>query len=352
MISDGKKYIKTALLAAAFIMLTGCSKTTERTDEGFEKIKALDYSGAVASFDEAVQNGEDPETALRGRGMAYMGLMDYESAVASFEEALSHAGLFPSDMELDINYYLATSQYKAGDLQGAVKTLDAIVESSKKSPEVYFLRGSIKLEGGDSNAGAEDMNLALYYAEHDTSMTIRIYQAFDQNGLKEEGRAYLSRAIEERLSEMSDYEKGMIYYYLEDYENARDNLEAFRAGGNNDPDTLLMLGKTYEQLGDSNYAGGLYQKYLNENEPVAQIWNQLGLCKLKSGEYQEAYNAFENGIAMEDNAAVIQDLRFNLIVACENLGDFQKAAALMADYIKDYPDHEAAKREYTFLQSR
>ena len=255
-------------------------------------------------------------------------------------------------MERDINYYLATAQYKTGDIPEAVKTLDAIAESSRKSAEVYFLRGSMKVESGDVNAGAQDLNLALYYADHDTSMTIRIYQVFDANGRKEDGRAYLSRAIEERLSVMSDYEKGIIYYYLEDYENARDNLEAFRSGGNNDPDTLLMLGKTYEQLGDSNYAGSLYQKYLNENEPVAQIWNQLGLCKLKSGEYEAAYNAFASGLEMEDNASVLRDLRFNQIVAVEYMGDLKKAAALMGDYIKDYPDHEEAKREYAFLQTR
>ena len=113
-----------------------------------------------------------------------------------------------------------------------------------------------------------------------------------------------------------------------------------------------MLGKTYEMLGDSNYAAGLYQKYLNENEPVAQIWNQLGLCRMRTAQYQDALSAFNSGLAMEDNASVLQELRFNQIAAYEFMGDFGQASALMRDYLNEYPDHEEAKREYTFLQSR
>ena len=208
------------------------------------------------------------------------------------------------------------------------------------------------METGADQAAVEDLNLALYYGEHSTEMTIRVYQVFERNGKKEEGRSYLSNAIEERLSEMSDYEKGVIYYYLEDYENSRDNLEAYRATGNNDSDTLLMLGKTYEQLGDSNYAAGLYQKYLDENEPNAVIWNQLGLCKLDIGQYADALSAFNSGLAMEDNIAVLQELKFNQIVACEYCGDFQQAASLLREYLTQYPDDAVATREMTFLQTR
>lgn len=64
---------------------------------------------------------------------------------------------------------------------------------------------------------------------------------------------------------MTDYEKGVVYYYSKDYENARNFLELAKSGAKEiSSDTLLMLGKTYEQLGDSNYAASLYEKYLAE----------------------------------------------------------------------------------------
>ncbi|MBR4760211.1 MAG: tetratricopeptide repeat protein [Lachnospiraceae bacterium] len=348
----GKKQAICVMAAAVLLGLTGCGKENTQVNMGMDQVAALDYSTAITTFESAIEQGEDKELAYRGEGMAYMGLMDYENAVAAFENALSNAGMFPSDVETDINYYLATAQYKAGMKEEAVSTLDAIADLKQKRPDVYFLRGSIKMEMDDVTHATEDLNLALYYADHDTDMIIRIYQVMERCGHKDEGRAYLTSAIEDRLSDMSDYEKGIIYFYLEDYENARDNLEAFRGSGKGDADALLMLGRTYEQLGDSNYAAGLYQKYLAENDPEARIWNQLGLCKCRTGEYADALTAFNSGLAMEGNASVLQELKFNQIVAYEYMGDFAKAAQLCRDYIQQYPDHEQAQREYTFLQTR
>ena len=340
------------LMTACCLFMGGCGRKEDMIHTGMGQLEALDYAAALSTFETAVENGEDRELAYRGEGMAYLGLSDYEKSIEAFEAALSEAGMFPGEVEADINYYLATAQYKAGQKQEAIDTLSAIAGIKDKQPEVYYLRGAVEMETGADQAAVEDLNLALYYADHSTDMTIRVYRVFEQNGKKEEGRSYLSNAIEERLSTMSDYEKGIIYYSLEDYENARDNLEAYRATGNNDTDTLLMLGKTYEQLGDSNYAAGLYQNYLEENEQNALIWNQLGLCKLNTGQYADALSAFNSGLAMEDNQNVLQELRFNQIVACEYTGDFQKAASLIRDYLEAYPDDEAAKREMTFLQTR
>ncbi len=347
-----KSLIILALGTAMALSLSGCGSEDTNVKAGMEQIAALDYRAALQSFDAALEGGEDKELALRGKGIAYMGMSDYANAVSSFEEALENGGMFPSDTEKDINYYLATAQYKAGLKQEALETLNAVAGLEDKKSEVYFLRGGIEMELGQDQPAVEDLNLALHYADQSTEMTIRVYQVFEKNGKKDEGRMYLSNAIEQRLSTMSDYEKGVIYYYMEDYENARDNLEAYRATGKNDTETLLMLGKTYEQLGDSNYAAGLYEKYLKENDPDAVIWNQLGLCKLETKEYADALSAFNNGLAMENNVSVLQDLKFNQIVAYEYSGDFQKAASLMREYLMAYPDDTAAQREMEFLKTR
>ena len=47
-----------------------------------------------------------------------------------------------------------------------------------------------------------------------------------------------------------------------------------------------------------------------------------------------------------------QELRRNEIIALEYLQDFVQAREKMTSYLADYPDDEAAAREYEFLQSR
>ena len=115
-------------------------------------------------------------------------------------------------------------------------------------------------------------------------------------------------------------------------------------------DVVSLLGQTYEKLGDYNYAASVYSNYLS-NTPDAQIYNQLGLCDLKIGEYEAALNAFQAGIAIEGNE-LMQVLKFNEIVAYEYLGDFKQATVLMQKYLSTYPDDEKALREYEFLQTR
>ena len=148
---------------------------------------------------------------------------------------------------------------------------------------------------------------------------------------------------------LKDYEKGKLYYYLEDYTNARTYLDAFVNG--NDAELSLILGQTYEKLGDMNYAGVVYQTYLDSNAPDAAIYNSLGICLMNQQKYAEALEKFQAGIDMGDNYQM-QNLKFNLIVAYEYLGNFEQAKLLIEEYLKIYPEDEQAQKEYEFLQTR
>ena len=148
---------------------------------------------------------------------------------------------------------------------------------------------------------------------------------------------------------MTNYEKGRICYYLEDYENARTYLEKAREEGGYE--AALFLGKTYEILGDLNYAISVYNSYLENEEPNARMLNQLGLCKMRAEDYAGALTAFQSAINIEDNG-MMQTLKMNEIVAYERLGQYEEAASRMSSYLSSYPDDEAAKREYEFLKTR
>ena len=72
---------------------------------------------------------------------------------------------------------------------------------------------------------------------------------------------------------------------------------------------------------------------------------------MQMGEYESALTAFQTAMSIENNE-MMQSLKFNEIVAYEYMEDYKAAAALMNDYLKTYPDDEAAQREYKFLKTR
>lgn len=340
-------------LLAVSMVLGGCAKENTKINEGMQAIEKLDYNSALPLFEQAIVEQEDLELAYRGQGLCYLGMTEYEQAIESFEKALSHAGMFVTDTEVDINYYLATAQYKNGDNAAALETLNAIAGVREKQAEVYYLRGLVKMENGDYESAVSDLDTALGRTKGDTAMAIRIYHVFADHDRVEEGKAYLSAALNNHEKSMTDYEKGTVYYYLEDYENAKNCLENAKSDGKHeDAETVLMLGKTYEKLGNSNYAAGVYKLFLEQNGDHPAMYNQLGLCKLETGEYEAALNAFDSGLAVTENNDCIQQLRFNQIVAYEYLGEFEKASALMNGYLESYPDDAQAVREYEFLRTR
>lgn len=341
-----------ACLAAAVVLfsLTGCGKSgRENIDAGMEAIAGMEYEQALDYFENALAKGEDSRLLYRGQGLAYMGLTQYEEAAQSFEKALANSNILVDNLDYDINYYLATAYYKTGKAAEAIDVYNAILALKENERNAYYLRGTIELEQGSYDAAIADFDKTIALNKKDYGQLISIYQVLEKNGYKQVGQEYLQAAMETDEKSMTDYERGRISYYLEDYTSACAYLE--RARSNGDEETILYLGKTYEALGDYNYAANVYSAYVAEHTDSEQMYNQLGMCRMKMGSYEEALQAFQAGMNVENND-LLQTLQFNEIAAYEYMGEFKKAAVLMDNYLKTYPGDEEAKRENVFLQTR
>lgn len=345
-----KKYKVCLALAGMMIFLAGCGKNgQENIKLGMEAVENMEYEQALTCFENALANGEDNRLLFRGQGLAYMGLTRYAEASQSFEKALANSNVIVDNMDYDINYYLATAYYKNGEPDKAVAVYDAVLALKDTERNAYFLRGAIRLEQGNYEAAIQDFDKTISLNKKDYGQLIAIYEVLEKNGYKQIGQEYLQAAMEADEKSMTDYERGRISFYLEDYASASTYLERARANG--DEETILYLGKTYEALGDYNYAANVYSTYLAEHTDSEQMYNQLGICKMRMGNYEEALSAFQAGMNVENNS-MLQTLQFNEIVAYEYLGEYKKAAVLMESYLKTYPGDETAKRENIFLQTR
>ena len=338
------------LAALALAVLSGCgSGKTENLDQGMALVEQLEYEEALKSFDAAVLNGEDAQLAYRGMGLAYMGLSQYDSAVSSLQRALSFSDERPDQLDYDINYYLATAYYKQGNLDGAKGVYESIIALRPKEKTAYYLKGVIELAQGDTEAASADFDTAVSIDSRDYDLRIDIFCSCAENGQQELGQGYLQAVLDDGDSKLSDYNRGRMNYYLGNYDTARNALES-AMDTDSSSEVVSLLGQTYEQLGDYNYAASVYNNYLSQTLD-AQIYNQLGLCDMRIEEYEAALTAFQSGIAMEGNQ-IMQTLRFNEIVACEYLGQFDQAKLKMEEYLALYPDDAKAQREYEFLQTR
>jgi len=332
-----------------FAVLTGCGRNGNKLEEGMQLIKGLDYQGALTAFDEAELQQENARLIARGRGIAYMGLTDYDKAVECFVESLAGSNGLVEDIDFDLNYYLAAAYTKSGQPEQAEAIYDAILALRPEEEDAYFLRGCVRLDLSDYEGAKGDFDQTISMDSKNYDRLIEIYEVLAHYGYKEVAQEYLQTAIANAPSNMNAYDSGRIYFYLEEYQKAYLALEEAKEEG--DAESYLYLGRAYEATGDYNYAASVYNSYISKDTGNAEIYNQLGLCEMAKGEYQKALEAFQAGMQIEDSG-LLQSLSFNEIVAYEYLGEYQKAAVLLDNYLKTYPDDENARREQEFLLTR
>lgn len=347
-----RKLIYIAIIGIGIaILCAGCneSETNPNVTAGMEAIEALEYDAAQEDFKEALVAGEDERLIYRGQGLAYMGSMDYEDAITSFEKCLSISSCLVDSLDYDVNYYLATAYEKNNQPEEAETIYDTILQLRPQDTEARYLHGIVLLEQNEAEAAESDFEKVISQEPSDYDMLLSIYEELDEYGYGEIGQEYLQTALDNKTDSMSDYDTGRIYYYLEDYEDARTYLETANEAGVEG--AAYYLGKSWEALGEYNYAASVYQNYLQEQGESATIYNELALCEMQLEDYDDALEAIQNGLNLDDSD-MTQTLQFNQIVIYEYQGDFSQAAELMETYVSSYPDDADAAREYEFLQTR
>lgn len=342
--------IRIAITAAllSMLLLTGCTASTENIDAALDCAFEQKYDEALEYLDKAALAAEDARAQSRARGIVYIGLARYDEAIEELLLALSMSNGDVTEFDYDVSYYLAVAQYKSGDYDGAIETYSAIIALRPNEANPYFLRGSVRLYADYYDDAIRDFNNAIDRDKKNPDLYINIYEVLSACGKEDAGQDFLDKAV--RLdTKLSDYQKGRLYYYQGDYENARNFLEKART--DEGEGVTEYLGMTYEALGDTNYAASLYKTYLEKHPDDAIVQNQLGRCLMNAGEYDEALKCFEAALALP-GVTNAQALRLNEIAAYEYKGDFKKAYVLMKAYLQIYPDDENAKREYKFLETR
>ncbi len=348
------RYHIIACTALAAVLLTGCGSLNGRhnIDSGFSYIESHEYQNALDSFDAAEELGEDKCLIYRGRGIAHLNRGEYDEAIGNLLSSLAADEGIVDDMDFDTNYYLAEAYLNTGEYNKAKEVYDAILSLRGNDSNAYYLRGTAELASGNYDAGYSDFTKAIALNSRDYSMIIMIYKALAEYGYTDEAAAILQTAIDNGREFMSNFEKGQISFYLGNNGEAQSYLEAANNERNQEKEpVVLLLGQTGEKQGDYNYAISVYRNYLSEEPDSALVYNQLGMCQIRQGDYESAVSSFEAGLALDDKN-VNQALMLNEITAYEYNGDFEVAQSMMQTYLEKYPDDQEAIRENIFLSTR
>lgn len=343
---------KMFLMLACCLTLSGCTgtqKSTVNMDQGNALLEQGHYQEALGSFQTALDAGEDLVQSYRGEGISYLGMENYAGAISSFTNALNAAKSNQVEIIQDIRLYKAAAEYKMQDYDSCMVTCAEILATEEQA-DAYYLRGACEMKKGQEDEAEADFDEAVRLKPEDYGLYLNIYEVYREQNLSSDGGKYLEQALAIGGSDAESlYQRGRIYYYLGNYERAKEEL-ANAAVQNHGP-SILLLSQVNIETNDMESAQSLAQQYISEIGETCEAYNIMALVYIAQENYDAALEQISRGLALETEEGR-QDLLFNEIVVYERKLDFQTAKAKAEEYVSLYPADQQGQKEYAFLKTR
>ncbi len=319
---------------------------------GMTYVQIHRYDEALSAFEQAIActTEEDAlQMAKRGAGIVYSYKGNYAMAIEQFKAALSYAGERYTETELDILYYLAEVQSRNGDSADAINSYTEIIEANDDA-NAYMLRGLAHYKIGDYENTESDLEMAIRMNKKNYKLYLTYYDVLMGQGKTEEARQILLNATKLGGKSGEDFaNRGMIYVYMEDYENA---VKAFQTAIDKKYlEAYIGLADAYVSQGDIMQGLVCYEELFATGKAAATAYNQYGLCLMEMERYEEAADAFSKGLELNDPLVDAQ-LMFNEAVAYEQMRDWTTAYEKMKAFVQKYPENEEGQHEFIFLETR
>lgn len=340
------------LLAAGLgaLLLTGCGGENQKTYEQVNAdLEEANYDYALNEYQACISAGYKLAQSYRGSGIVKLRTGDYQGAIDDLTNALNDEKTGKSDRK-DLLEYRAAAELKAELYDQAMADCQTLAEDYSLNANDYYLTGCVALAMDSYDEASSNFSEA-YGSDSTYEMAIQIYEAYLGQDMEADGTRYLEAALKTEAKTADDYcERGKVYYYMDDYENARTELTT--AADKGSTEATLILGMVYMAQGDTSNARSFYQQYIDaDGDDPAKGYNGLALCDISDGDYDSALQNISQGLG-DATSDEMRDLLFNEIVVYEKKLDLSTALSKAQEYVQTFKDDDAAAKELTFLQSR
>ena len=340
------------LLAAGLgaLLLTGCGGENQKTyEQANADLEEANYDYALNEYQACISAGYKLAQSYRGSGIVKLRTGDYQGAIDDLTNALNDEKTGKSDRK-DLLEYRAAAELKAELYDQAMADCQTLAEDYSLNANDYYLTGCVALAMDSYDEASSNFSEA-YGSDSTYEMAIQIYEAYLGQDMEADGTRYLEAALKTEAKTADDYcERGKVYYYMDDYENARTELTT--AADKGSTEATLILGMVYMAQGDTSNARSFYQQYIDaDGDDPAKGYNGLALCDISDGDYDSALQNISQGLG-DATSDEMRDLLFNEIVVYEKKLDLSTALSKAQEYVQTFKDDDAAAKELAFLQSR
>ena len=315
-------------------------------NKGFSKEKLGDFRGAIEDYSKAIELNKKPWVKTYfGRAFSKAEIKDYTGAIEDYSKVIE---LDPNDFLAFYNRGLA--KFNLEDFEGSIEDFSSTLNLNEKYEYAFFYRGAAKWKLSNYKGGILDNTKAI-------EINNKFQDAFFN-------RAFLKSEIKDFEGAISDYSKA-LKLNPSDYEAfynrglSKENLEDYR-GAISDYSKALEINEKYEnayfnrafikaELKDYKGAIDDYSKLIKLNPKDDIAFHNRALAREKLDDYQGAISDYSKAIEINEkyfsayfNRAFIK-AEFKDYKGAIN--DYSKALILKPDYYLAFFNRGLAKED-------
>lgn len=300
-----------------------------------------DYQSAITQYREVLKLRPDNVEAKVNLGASLAHVGQFDDAIAMYKSVLP--SLKDKNMVL-LNLGLA--YYKKGDLQNAREQFTTLHQSSPNNVQVAILLGDTEIKLGDAQSAATMLEPLEKANARNPDFEYVLGLAMIQAGRKRDGVPRMERAAELGNSGDAYMVAGAALMDLNEFEQARHDLEIALQLSPNLRGLHTMVGMARDKTGDQKNAEPAFREAVKENPNDFDANLYLGALLYKQRHLDEAKGYLEQAVKLKPTDVMA---RYESAMLKSTSGEYEVAATQLEGVIKDNPDWLEPHVELTSL---
>lgn len=303
--------------------------------QGLQQAKTGELSGAITSYDKAIEINPYSYEYWFNRGLTLFYLGDFARAVASYDKAI----------EIKPNFYKGwynrgTAQGELGHFEDAIASFEKAIEIKEDYHEAWYSRGLALLKLGRPEDAISSYDQALLVAPEDQENWYYRGIALVDGGRTHDAIASYEKAIEIQPDfHLAWYNRGVELCNLGRFEDAIASFEQALEINPEQYQGWYALGSAQDKLGRVESALASYDHAIQINPDEYEVRIDKGVVLASLGRWNDAILSWEKALEVRPDFYLAW---FNQAVALENLGRRQEAIAHYNKALEINPDFHLA----------
>ncbi|WP_017317526.1 tetratricopeptide repeat protein [Mastigocladopsis repens] len=303
--------------------------------QGLNQAKSGDLSGAIASYDKALEIHPNSHEYWFNRGLTLFYLGHFSEAIASYDKAIA---LKPDFYKCWYNRGGALGEM--GHFEEAIFCFDKAIEIKFDDPEAWSSRGVALQKLGRPLEAVASYDKALLLEPQDQDNWYYRGVALALCGQINDAIASFDKALEIQSDYYQAwYNRGLELSHLGRFEDAIASYEQATKIQSDYYQAWYALASALDKIGRHEEAISSYEQAAQISPNSHEVWIDTGVVQANLGRWYDAISSWEKALLIKPDYYLAW---FNCAVALENLGRREQAIASYDKAIKINPQFDSA----------